>query len=135
MNADSSVIILGTVGRTTIHYRYSASIGIDLSQVIVNPDSDRIVFLLPEPEVLNDGIEALEINRQNLFSRAIDKSVESLLYEQRIKCRQEYLSAESHQNKIWQDTKNAFEETICRWLENYGERHYSFEFIIQKSLT
>ena len=55
-------------------------------------DSDRIIFTLPDPEVLNDGIEALEINRHDFFSKAIDKSVESLLSEQRLKCREQYLT-------------------------------------------
>lgn len=133
MNADTSVIILGTVGRTTIRYRYTASIGIDLKQVILTPETDRIVFSLPEPEILNDGIEALEVNRQDLFSRAIDKSVETLLDEQRTACRNNYLTAEESKSRIWSDTRRAFEETICKWLEGYGERHYKFEYVPQAS--
>ena len=27
------------------------------------------------------------------------------------------------------DMVKAFRETICGWLESYGERHYRFEFI------
>ena len=131
MNTDTSVIILGTVGRTTIKYRYTASIGIDLRKVVLTPDSDRIIFSLPAPEILNDGIEALEVNRHNLFSRAIDKSVESLMNEQRLKCRDNYLNADEHRSRIWSDTQKAFEETICKWLEGYGERHYSFEYVTQ----
>ena len=52
-------------------------------------DSDRIIFALPDPEILNDGIEALEINKNNLFSKAIEKSVETLLNEQKMKCREQ----------------------------------------------
>ena len=62
LEAKTNVVILGTVGSTTIRYRYTASIGIDLSKVIMTTDSDRIIFELPDPEILNDGIEALEIN-------------------------------------------------------------------------
>ena len=25
-------------------------------------------------------------------------------------------------------TQKAFEETLCKWLDSYGERHYGFEF-------
>ena len=131
LTADTSVIILGTVGTTTIRYRYTASIGIDLGKVILTTDTDRIIFALPEPEVLNDGIEALEIDRRNFFSKAIDKSVEALLNEQRISCREQYLKDKQHSDRIWEDVLRAFNETICKWLDPYGERQYEFEFIRQ----
>ena len=131
MEADTNVIIFGTVGKTTIRYRYTASIGIDLSKVIMTEDSDRIIFLLPETEVLNDGIEALEINRQDLFSKAIDKSIETLLSDQRLQCREQYLNGEQHSEKNWENTVKAFQDTICQWLDPFGERHYLFEFVRQ----
>ena len=131
MTADTSVIILGTVGSTTIRYRYTASIGIDLSKVIMTADTDRIIFALPEPEVLNDGIEALEINRNNLFSKAIEKSVETLMNEQKDKCRVQFLTEEQHSAKTREDAKKAFYDTVCQWLEGTGERHYNFEIRTQ----
>jgi len=131
LEAETNVIILGTVGKTTIEYRYTASIGIDLRKVIITTDNDRIVFLMPEPEILNDSIEALKINRQDLFSKAIDKSIETLLSEQRIACREQYLVDKTKMENIWNDTISAFRDTICYWLEEYGERHYEFEFIRQ----
>ena len=132
LDAKTNVIIFGTVGSTVIRYRYTASVGFDLSKVTITGDSNRMIFSLPEAEILNDGIEALEINRHNFFSKAIEKSVETLLYEQRLKCREEYLSGEQHSGRSWQDLVAAFEETICQWLEGYGERHYQFEFVRQE---
>ena len=129
LTADTNVIILGTVGTTRIKYRYTASVGIDLSKVIMTVDSDRIIFTLPDTEILNDGIEALEINKNNLFSKAIEKSTETLLAEQRIRCREQYITDEQHSQKTRDDTVKAFNETICQWLESYGERHYEFEII------
>ena len=128
LNAETSVIILGTVGSTTIRYRYTASLGIDLGKVIMTTESDRIIFLIPDAEILNDGIEALEINRHNFFSKAIEKSAETLLSEQRILCREQYLKENIHTEKTWDNTVKALEETICSWLDPYGERHYQFEF-------
>ena len=128
LEAKTNVIILGTVGTTTIRYRYSASIGIDLNEVSLTPDSDRIIFYLPDPVVLNDGIEALEVKKNDFFSHAIDKSTETLLDEQKQKCREQYLTVAEHREKIWKDTQTAFEETLCKWLDPYGERHYQFEF-------
>ena len=129
IESKTNVIIFGTVGTTTIKYRYTASIGIDLKNVIMTPDGDRIVFLLPEADVLNDGIEAIEINRHDLFSKAIDKSVETLLAEQREKCRQKFIIEKEHSDTIRNDAIQAFNETICRWLDGYGERHYEIEIL------
>lgn len=129
LEAKTNVIILGTVGTTTIRYRYTASVGIDLSKVVMTPDSDRIIFELPDPEILNDGIEALEINKNNFFSKAVEKSVETLLNEQKLKCREQYITEKQHSDRAWDDIRKSFEETICQWLEQYGERHYDFEFV------
>ena len=135
LRAETNVIIFGTVGTTTIRYRYTASAGIDLSRVVMTADSDRIIFILPGIEILNDGIEALEINKNNLFSKAIEKSVETLLSEQRIKCREQYLNDARHSRKTREDAEKAFSETICRWLESFGERHYEFEILFSDDQT
>ncbi len=129
LEAKTSVVLLGTVGTTTIRYRYTASVGIDLSKVVMSEENDSIVFMMPEPEILNDGIEALQINKNNLFSKAIDKSTETLLNEQKLKCREEYISNSKYTDRSWNDTVKAFEETICNWLDQYGERHYQFAFV------
>ena len=129
LDAKTNVILLGTVGSTVIHYRYTASVGIDLSRVIMVTDSERIIFMLPEAEILNDGIEALQIDRHNLFSKAIEESVESLLQRQRLRCREEYLADHQFSEEYWQDLVSAFRETICQWLSNDGRDPVEFEFI------
>jgi hypothetical protein len=131
LQSETNVIIFGTVGTTTIRYRYTASIGIDLSKVVMIAESDRILFTLPDPEIINDGIEALEINRHNLFSKAIEKSVETLMSEQRQKCREQYLTDQAHSDRIRLDAEKAFNETVCQWLEGSGERHYEFVIRMQ----
>lgn len=131
LQSETNVIIFGTVGTTTIRYRYTASIGIDLSKVVMIAESDRILFTLPDPEIINDGIEALEINRHNLFSKAIEKSVETLMSEQRQKCREQYLTDQAQSDRIRLDAEKAFNETVCQWLEGSGERHYEFVIRMQ----
>ena len=128
LEAKTNVVLLGTVGKTSIRYRYNASVGIDLSRVEVAEEEDAIVFLLPPWEVLNDGITALEVKKQDFFSHAIDKSTETLLEEQRGKCRKQFEAGGEHDEKLWADTTRALEETVCEWLSSYGQRHYRFEF-------
>lgn len=128
LEAKTSVILLGTVGKTSIRYRYNASLGIDLKRVGVREEEDAVVFLLPPWEILNDGITALEVNKQDFFSHAIDKSTETLLAEQREKCREQFEPGGGHDAELWADTTRALEETVCEWLASYGQRHYRFEF-------
>lgn len=135
IESKTNVIIFGTVGTTTIRYRYTASIGIDLNQVIMTPDSDRIVFVLPKADILNDGIEPVEINRHNLFSKAIEKSIEALLAEQRDKCREKYISDKDYSEKIRSDAIRAFNDTVCKWLDSYGEKHYEIEIRYSDQIT
>jgi len=129
LESKTSVILLGTVGKTYIRYRYSASIGVDLSLVELSAEEDRIVFTIPPWEVLQDGIEALDVRRLDFFSHAIDKSTEQLLAEQKALCREQFSVGGEHDEALWADTTRAFEETICEWLETYGDRHYRFEFL------
>jgi len=128
LQADTSVILLGTVGTTVIDYRYEASLGIDLKKVELRTEEERIVFLLPELEVLTDSIEAQKVNKQNFWSRAIEKSTEQLLSEKRESCRRYYLEENEHSAETWADTVKALENTVCQWLEGTGDRHYAFDF-------
>ena len=128
LEAKTNVVLLGTVGSTSIRYRYNASVGIDLRRVGVTEEEDAIVFLIPPWEVLSDGISALEVKKQNFFSHAIDKSTETLLEEQRAKCREQFEPGGDHDEKLWADTTRALEDTVCEWLASYGQRHYRFEF-------
>ena len=125
--AKTSVIIFGEVGSTEIRYRYTASAGIDLKKVILTAETDRIIFTLPDPEILNDGIEALEIKKNDFFSHAIDSPPAVLLAEQREKCRNQYLNETLHIQKIRDDAEKAFTETVCQWLDHIGDHHYEFE--------
>ena len=59
----------------------------------------------------------------------MEKSVETLLNEQKLKCREQYISEKQHSDRAWEDIRKSFETTICQWLEQYGERHYDFEFV------
>ena len=42
-----------------------------------------------------------------------------------------YITEKQHSERAWEDIRKSFEDTICQWLENFGERHYEFEFVRQ----
>ena len=42
---------------------------------------------------------------------------------------EQYLKENEYTERNWEDTVRAFRDTICSWLDQYGERHYQFEFV------
>lgn len=128
LTAETSVVLLGTVGKTTLSYRYEASLGIDLGQVELKRNGKVLTFLLPPLEVISDHIEATEVHKNDFLSHAIDREVEDLLEEQRQKCRAYYLQKNEHNEKAWADTKKALEETVGSWLNSYGRQGLTFAF-------
>ena len=126
--SETNVILLGTVGKTVISYRYEGSFGIDLKKVQIQLKGNDLTFLIPPLEVLNDRITPLEINKNDFLSHAIDKQPEELLNEQRLKCQKKYLDDSRTSEEIIQKTKNAFEETIGEWMNTYGKQHYVIHF-------
>ncbi len=128
IDSKTSVILLGTVGRTTIYYRYKASIGIDLSKVQMKISGKKITFVIPQLEILQDSIEKTDVHQNNFLSHAIDKNIDSLLSEQLSASRKYYLSQNEHSASVWEDTKQAFEETIAKWISTAGNSSYEFEY-------
>ena len=80
--AETNVIILGTVGKSVITYRYQGSFGIDLRKVNIELSGNDMTFILPPVEVMMDKIEPIDINQNNFFSYRIDKST-----SRRLDCR------------------------------------------------
>jgi len=116
------------VGRTVITYRYRASLGVDLKKVELKRDGKQMTFLIPPLEVLADSIEPLEVTKNDFFSHAIDRSTESLLQEQLMKCREACLQEKEDSETAWENTQKAFRETIGEWLQAFGDASYTFAF-------
>ena len=128
LEANTSVVVLGTVGKTVITYLYKASLGIDLSRVQLKRNGKTITFLIPPLEVLNDSIEAKEVNKNDFFSYAIDKSPETLLAEQQLRCRETFLNEKETDGVTWEHTQKALLDSIGEWLKTYGDSSYTFAF-------
>ncbi len=128
IDSKTSVVLLGTVGQTTVHYRYRASLGIDLRRVQVKISGKKITFFLPGLEVLSDSIEMLNVQKNDFLSHAIDKDVNVLLSEQREKSRAYYLEQNEHSDQAWVDTQKAFENTIAQWISRVGGEKYTITY-------
>lgn len=116
LNYDIQAAFIGSVATINAAYRYEASFGIDLQKVQMQATGDEITFLLPEAEVLLDSLTPVEVYRNDFWYPGFsDQDYEKLMENERIKCRERYLSAE-YQEQLWQASINAFESTIAPWL-------------------
>ena len=128
IETSTNVVLLGTIGSKKIQYRYTASVGIDLTAVDVTAEGDTIIFTLPDPVILNDSIEPIKIEKNDFWSHAVDKKTESILEEEKTACRERYLTEDKYRQRIREATHRAFEETIITWMDI--NRENTLEYII-----
>ncbi len=113
---DIQAAILGPVASIDVQYAYDASFGVDLSKVTMQVTGGTIIFLLPEPELLQDSLVPTQTYRDDFWYPGFsDADHQKLLEDERVKRQAAYLDGENAQ-ALWDATINAFEETIAAWL-------------------
>lgn len=131
VSAEVNALIFGTVSSVNATYTYSGSFGVDLSRVTVQLSGNKLIFILPQPEVLSDSITLGEIVRSGMLDGAVridDKELQALLETERIRCREIYLTGE-HAPALQEATIKAFENTIAAWMTRINGRiEYSFQW-------
>lgn len=128
LNYDIQAAFIGSVANINASYRYEASFGIDLQKVTMHVSDNTITFVLPEIEVLMDHLSPSEVYRDDFWYPGFsDKDYENLLENERLKCRERYLSGEYHE-ELWQASIEAFEQTISPWLSSvHGQLEFRYE--------
>lgn len=117
---------IGTVGGVDVSYTYEGSFGIDLQKVQMQLSGAAITFVLPAPEVLADSLTPKEVARNSLYPYFDDNDYEKVLEEERIACRERYLSGE-YEQQLWDATVQAFEATVAQWIGSVRDQvtfHY-----------
>lgn len=115
-----------SVGGVTFDYTYEASFGIDLSKVQMIVNGNRIVFLLPEPELILDTLNPDNVSRRDTLVIISDDDYEALKERERLTCRDRFLSSE-RAREIWDSTVRAMQQTIEVWLTEVDSR-LTFEY-------
>ena len=115
-----------SVGGVTFDYTYSASFGIDLSRVKMIVNGSRVVFLLPQPELILDSLDPSNVSRKDTLVFISDDDYEGLVERERIKCRERYLSGANAQ-QVWDSAVKAMQNSIELWLIEADDR-LSFEY-------
>lgn len=128
LNYDIQAAFVGSVATINAAYQYEASFGIDLQKVKMQATGNEITFFLPEPEVLLDSLTPVEVYRNDFWYPGFsDQDYEALMENERLKCRERYLSAE-YQEQLWQASIDAFERTIAPWLTAlHGQLTFHYE--------
>ena len=116
MTATVDALLVGTVQRVTIRYRYEASLGIDLSRVKVTAEGGTVTVALPPLEVLNDSLTPLQVDRQDFWYPLTEKRRSRLLQEELERCRAHYLAENSETETAWQHTLHVVDETFSAWI-------------------
>lgn len=115
LNYDIQAALIGTVANISIQYTYEGSFGIDLQQVQMRVEGDRLILVLPEVEVLQDALRPTEVYRDDFWYPGFsDADYEKLLEDERIARREAHLSEDGE--AMWQATVSALDKTLSAWL-------------------
>lgn len=118
LNYDIQAALIGSVANINASYVYEASFGIDLSKVLLQPSGDQLVFVLPEPELIQDNLTPKEVYRDDFwFPGFSDSDYEKLKENERVARRDIYLNGEKLE-QLKAATIAAFESTIQVWLQD-----------------
>jgi hypothetical protein len=113
---DIKAALIGTVANIHVHYDYQASFGIDLRQVQLRIESGKLVFLLPEPELIQDALTPQEVARNDFWYPGFsDEDYQKLLEDERLIRRSHYLSGDGNA-ALRSATIEAFRSTIAAWM-------------------
>lgn len=117
LNYDIQAAFIGSVANINATYTYEASFGIDLSNVVLKLSGNELVFLLPEPELIQDNLTPTNVYRDDFwFPGFSDADYEKLMENERFNRRNSYLSGENNAH-LMNSTMTVFQSTIAAWLQ------------------
>lgn len=120
LNYEVKAAFLGTVASITAEYAYEGSFGIDLHQVTFRREGGVLILVLPTPSLILDTITSSDITLDKTLYPYLDENdYQRVLEDQRLECRERYLSGDKAQ-ELWDATTAALDETIARWLDADG---------------
>ncbi|MBQ8555179.1 MAG: DUF4230 domain-containing protein [Clostridia bacterium] len=134
LNYDIQAAFIGSVANVNVRYVYTGSFGIDLSEVTMQVTGDEIIFTLPAPGLISDSLDPQEVYRNNeWYPYFDDNDYQQLLTDERLACRERYLSGE-HAQALWHATTKAMDQTIAQWIADVqGQVQFTYRMAEQAS--
>ena len=134
LNYEVKAAFLGTVATINLSYKYEGSFGIDLRKVQMHVAKNKITFVLPLPEVIQDTLTPLEIVSDDYWYPGFSKmDFEKLLEKERVACRDSYLYGEQLE-LLCDKCLTAFESTIASWMKSVN-RNLEIQYEITSPTT
>ena len=127
ITSSTSALFLGTVQQVTINYRYEASLGIDLRDVLFRSEENTLTLILPAMEVLADSLTPTAIDRNDFWYPLTDQQRETMLENERLACRSRCLDEQSRSEDTWQRTCRMLDTTIAQWLDSAAGLTIAYE--------
>lgn len=125
---DINAAFIGTVASVNASYTYEASFGIDLRDVTFTASRGRVVFTLPAPVLLSDSLTPKEVYRNDSWYPYFDdQDYEKVMEDERIACREKYLSGE-YAAQLWDATIKSFADTVETWISGI-HGNVTFEYL------
>lgn len=117
LHYDIKAALLGSVASINMQYRYEASFGLDLTRVGIQRNGASLTLLLPQPELILDGLRPIEVIRDDFWYPGFsDADYETLLENERQSRREVYLSGDKKQ-RLYDASVSALDRTIKAWME------------------
>ncbi len=117
MQYEIKAAFIGTVASIDAAYTYEASFGINLKEVKIDLSDDALTLILPEPTLILDSLTPTDIqSNSTLYPYLDDNDVQQALEDQRLECRERYLSGDQVE-ALRNATFAAMESTVLQWLE------------------
>ncbi len=118
LHYDIQAAFIGTVAEVNVSFTYEGSFGIDLSDVTMQVAGDEIIFILPQPGLIQDSLTPQEVYKNDFWYKGFTlEDYEKLLETERIARRDAYLTGEAGE-QLWDATLEAFGKTISAWLKD-----------------
>lgn len=125
--AEVPAALIKVAATKSVAFNYEASFGIDLREVDLSFQGSRVVFLLPDPVLLNSSIEPVGDPKET-GSPAVMPDTNEMLAKERRKLDAQYLEGK-YLEGLRAKSEQAIRDTIISWMSELdGNLTYSIQW-------
>lgn len=131
LNARKSAVFFDAQS-VTFPYTYHVALGIDLKEVRLLVQDNRLHFFVPKASVMYDDLIVTgEMKKWDLFMPFTQSEYQKLIDEERFKRKEEYLQNEELMTMAWNQTVDAMKGLFSQWLKEADASWGELELVFQ----
>lgn len=136
MTSKTDALIIGTVQSVTVPYRYDIALGLDLSRVEVETESDSLIIYLPPIELISDKLTVTGDAKINDFLFPLtNQRYQDMLDAHALSCRETYMNNQPLLDEAWTSAAKTLKELFSKWIEGSDSLNIRFEKLEQMKLS